>query len=93
MPSFRVDGFKLIVNTRGEKGHRPHCHVEYAGAWVVVRLDVTFKTYDAVGMKAKDVKRARDLVVAHYGRLRQIWEEMVEGTDANAEANQEDREY
>jgi hypothetical protein len=54
---------------------------------------VTFKTYDAVTMKAKDVKRARDLVVAHYGRLRQIWEEMVEGTDANAEANQEDREY
>jgi len=78
VPSFLVDGFRLTINTRDEKGHRPHCHVLYAGAEVLIRLDETLEAYDSNGMKPKDIKRARILVAAYYFRLLQIWSEKVE---------------
>jgi hypothetical protein len=82
MPSFRADGFKLVINTRDEKGHRPHCHVVYGDARVVIRLDETLEAYDSRGMKPKDERRARELVAANFRRLREWWDEKVENQGA-----------
>lgn len=89
MPSFLADGFRLSVFTCDEKGHPPHCHVRYGNARVTIRLDPTFEAYDVAGMKNKDVQRARAVVAIHYRRLRQIWDEKVEGQNGNTQANQE----
>lgn len=89
MPSFLAGGFRLNIFTRDEKGHRPHCHVRYGSAKVTIRLDPTFEAYDVAGMKGKDVERARALVATHYWRLRQLWDEKVEGQNDDIQANQE----
>jgi len=73
MPALEVEGFRLIVNSRDERGHRPHVHVVKAGTKVLVRLDASLTPYGLVRMSRRDVARARELVAEHFDRLTQWW--------------------
>jgi len=46
VPARDIEGFRLIVNTRGERGHRPHVHVVRAGTKVQIVLDETLTPYN-----------------------------------------------
>ena len=73
MPSIEVEGFRLTVNTRDERGHGPHVHVIKAGTKVCIALDASLSPYRLVGMKKRDIARARELVGEHFGQLMQWW--------------------
>lgn len=74
VPTLEVEGFRLTVNTRDERGHRPHVHVIKAGTKVLVTLDAELKPYRLTGMSRSDVSRARELVALHFDRLSEWWE-------------------
>jgi hypothetical protein len=73
MPSLRVEGFRLIVNTRGERGHQPHVHVIKGGTRVVITLDEWLTPYGPRGMTMRDIARARELVADNLDRLMEWW--------------------
>ncbi len=73
MPSLQIEGFRLIVNTRGERGHRPHVHIVRAGGTCKVLLDSTLIAFDAHRMQRRDVERARRLVEANFECLFSWW--------------------
>jgi Domain of unknown function (DUF4160) len=73
MPGIEIDGFRLAVNTRDERGHRPHVHVIKAGSKCKIVLDSYLETYDIVKMKKSDVAKARKLVVENFGKLMELW--------------------
>lgn len=75
MPRIEVEGFRLSVYTRDERGHRPHVHVSKAGVKVQILLDASLAPYNAQGMKSRDIARARELVGAHFGKLMRWWEQ------------------
>jgi hypothetical protein len=59
-PQRRLGKFEVWVYTRNERGHRPHVHVFYGGAEVVIFIGVRAKVRENPGaMKAKDVREAR----------------------------------
>ena len=74
MPKITVEGFDLIVNTRDERGHRPHVHVLKAGGKVQVFLDATLQPYKLNRMSKRDVARARELVGEFFDVLLGWWE-------------------
>lgn len=73
VPGIEVEGFRLAINTRDERGHKPHVHVIKAGAKCKIVLDATLEPYDIVAMKKPDVARARELVAEHFGKLMDWW--------------------
>lgn len=70
MPKISIEGFDLIVNTRDERGHRPHVHVLKAGGKVQIMLDASLAPYRLYRMSRRDVTRARELVGEHFEKLR-----------------------
>ena len=68
-----VDGFQLTINTRDERGHKPHVHVVKAGAKCVIMLDASFATYKPRGMSRRGMARARVLVAKHFDLLMEWW--------------------
>lgn len=73
MPGLHADGFLLLIHIRGEKGHRPHVHVEKAEHQCTILLDDALTPYD-VFMRPPDVARARRLVSANRLRLQEWWD-------------------
>jgi len=72
MPGLMVEGFQLMVYTRGERGHRPHVHVLKAEFSCTIRLDPDLTVYDPK-MRGRDIRRARELVAANFTRLLIWW--------------------
>ena len=73
MPGIEIDGFRLAINTRSERGHRPHVHAIKAGTKCKIILDKSLEAYDIVKMKKPDVAKARRLVAENFGRLMELW--------------------
>ena len=73
MPGVEIDGFRIIVNTRDERGHRPHVHVIKARSKCKILLNAALEPYD-IRMSKRDVNRARTLVGARFGFLLDLWE-------------------
>jgi hypothetical protein len=69
MPTLEVDGFRLTINSRDERGHKAHVHVIKAGAKVLITLDASLAPYNLKDMSRRDVIRARELVAEHFGKL------------------------
>jgi hypothetical protein len=53
MPTLEVEGFRLTINSRDERGHGAHVHAIKAGAKVLIALDAGLTPYRSVGMKRK----------------------------------------
>jgi len=73
MPGIEIDGFRLAVNTRDERGHRPHVHVIKAESKCKIVLDGYLEAYDIVKMKKSDIAKARKLVAENFGKLMELW--------------------
>jgi len=73
MPGIEVEGYRIVVNTRDERGHRPHVHVIRGGEKCKLLLDASVTPYD-IRMSRRYVQRARELVDEHFDRLMEIWE-------------------
>lgn len=73
MPGIEIDGFRIIVNTRDERGHRPHVHVVKARSKCKILLNATLTPYD-IRMSKRDVNHARTLIAARFGCLLGLWE-------------------
>ena len=73
MPGVEIEGFRIVVNTRDERGHKPHVHVLKGSGKCKIVLDATLTPYD-IRMGKRDVRRARELVGEHFGELVQLWE-------------------
>jgi hypothetical protein len=61
------------VYTRNERGHRPHVHVFYGGAEVVIFIGPRAEVRENIAMKIKDVREAQLLVSEHHGELSELW--------------------
>jgi hypothetical protein len=72
VPRIDIEGFRLTVNTRDEKGHRPHVHVLKGGEKCKVLLDAIGTPYD-IRMSKPNVARARELIVEHFDQLLGWW--------------------
>jgi len=48
-------------------------HVIKAGAKVLITLDPDLTPYRVVGMKRRDIVRARELVGGNFGQLMEWW--------------------
>lgn len=73
MPGIEVEGFRIVINTRDERGHRPHVHVIKAREKCKIVLDASLEPYD-IRMSRRNVKRARELVGEHFSKLVRLWE-------------------
>jgi hypothetical protein len=69
MPTLEIEGFRLTINSRDERGHSAHVHVIKAGAKVLITLDADLTPYRIVGMQRRNVARARELVGENFGEL------------------------
>lgn len=74
MPGIEVEGFRIVVNTRDERGHKPHVHVikdreNCKSSWTLHSNLMTFVC------RGKNVRRARELVGDHFAKLARLWEE------------------
>lgn len=58
MQGIAVEGFRIVVNTRDERGHRPQVHVIQSGTKCKIMLDKTLTPYEIVGMSKSHVRRA-----------------------------------
>jgi hypothetical protein len=73
MPGVEIDGFRIIVNTRDERGHRPHVHVIKARSKCKILLNAALTPY-YIRLYKRDVNRARTHVAARFGYLLDLWE-------------------
>ncbi len=74
MPQRRFGRFEIWIYTRNERGHRPHAHVFYAGAEVVILIGPRAEVRENVGgMKLKDVRDAQVVVAEHHVELAVLW--------------------
>lgn len=73
MPGIEVEGFRIVVNTRDERGHKAHVHVIKDREKCKIILDASLEPYD-IRMSRRSVKRARELVGDNFGKLVQLWE-------------------
>jgi len=73
VPTLEIDGYRLTINSRDERGHKPHVHVIKAGSKVLICLDSALRPYRAVGMTRKEIARARELVGQNFGKLMKWW--------------------
>lgn len=74
MPGKEFDGFRIVVNTRDERGHRPHVHAIKGTTKCKIVLARSLVAYDIVRMTAKNVRRARELVADNFGFFLDLWE-------------------
>jgi hypothetical protein len=77
MPGIRVEGFRLMINTRDERGHRPHVHVIKAEFSCKIRLDPTLTAYEP-RMRSRDIQSARELVATNFAILMNWWNQYNE---------------
>jgi hypothetical protein len=68
-----VEGFRIVVNTRDERGHKAHVHVIKDREKCKILLDASLEAYD-IRMSRRNVARARELVGEHFGKLARLWE-------------------
>jgi hypothetical protein len=73
VPTLEIEGFRLTINSRDERGHGPHVHAIKAGAKVLITLDAALTPYRAAAMKRRDIVRARELVAENFSRLMEWW--------------------
>jgi len=73
VPGIEVEGFRIVVNTRDERGHKPHVHVIKDREKCKIILDASLEPYD-IRMSRQNVRRARELVGEHFGKLVRLWE-------------------
>jgi hypothetical protein len=73
VPGIEAEGFRIVVNTRDERGHKPHVHVIKDREKCKIILDATLQPYD-IRMTKQHVRRARELVGDHFGELVRLWE-------------------
>jgi hypothetical protein len=74
MPQRRIGKFEVWVYTRNEKGHRPHVHIFFGGAEVVIFIGPQAEVRENRGhMKIKDVREAQHAVAEHSDELLRIW--------------------
>ncbi len=73
VPTLEVEGFRLTVNSRDERGHKPHVHVIKGGTKVLIALDPSLTPYRLKDMSRRDVARARELVADHFVELMEWW--------------------
>ena len=73
MPGIETEGFRIIVNSRDERGHKAHVHVIKADQKCKIVLDASLAPFD-IRMTKRDVRRARELVGEHFGELARLWE-------------------
>ncbi len=74
MPGKEFAGFRIVVNTRDERGHKPHVHVIKARAKCKIVLNRSLTPYDIVRMSMRDVQKAREIVGEHFGYFIGLWE-------------------
>ena len=74
MPGKEFDGFRIVVNTRDERGHKPHVHVIKGRTKCKIFLDRSLVPYDIIRMSQRDVRKARELVGEHFGYFADLWE-------------------
>ena len=72
MPGIEVEGFRIVVNTRDERGHKAHVHVIKSEWKCKIMLDASLTPYDIL-MSKRDVRRARELVAEHFDYLCALW--------------------
>ncbi len=72
MPTvLQQDGFDILIYTRD---HLPrHVHVFRAGTEVVINID-TLAIRDVLGMRAKNVRKALEIVAANQEFLQSEWQ-------------------
>lgn len=58
MPTLEVEGFRLTINSRDERGHGAHVHVIKAGSKVLITLDSALTPFRVIG---------------NFGRLMEWW--------------------
>ena len=74
MPQRRFGKFEVWVYSRNERGHRPHAHVFYGGAEVVIFIGPRAEVRENPGaMKIKDVREAQIVVAEHHAELLKLW--------------------
>ena len=73
MPGLEVEGFRIAVNTRDERGHKPHVHVIKNREKCKILLDESLEAYD-IRMSKRNVQRARELVGDNFSKLVRLWE-------------------
>lgn len=73
MPGLEVEGFRIAVNTRDERGHKPHVHMIKDREKCKILLDDSLVAYD-IRMSRRNVQRARELVGDNFGKLVRLWE-------------------
>ena len=73
MPGIEVEGFRIVVNTRDERGHKPHVHAIKDREKCKIILDASLEAYD-IRMSRQNVRRARELVGDNFGKLLRLWE-------------------
>jgi hypothetical protein len=73
VPGLEVEGFRIAINTRDERGHKPHVHVIKDREKCKILLDVSLEPYD-IRMSRRNVRRARELVADNFGKLVRLWE-------------------
>ena len=74
MPGIKVESCRIVVNTRDEHGHKPHVHAIKDREKCKIILDASLEPYD-IRMLRQNVRRARELVGDHFGKLVRLWEE------------------
>ncbi len=72
VPGIEIEGFRIGVNTRDERGHKPHAHVIKDREKCKIILDDSLEPYD-ICMSRKSVGRARELVGNNFGKLLRLW--------------------
>lgn len=58
MPGMEFGAFRIVVNTRDERGHEPHVHVIKGRTKCKIVLDDSLTPYDIVRMAKRDVQKA-----------------------------------
>jgi hypothetical protein len=73
VPQRRLGKFEVWVYTRSERGHRPHVHVFYGGAEVVIFIGPRAVVRENSGMKREDVHEAQAVIAEHHVELLELW--------------------
>jgi hypothetical protein len=73
VPGRLIDGFRLAVNIRGERGHMPHVHVTKSGTRCKIALSNTLTPYGNIGMSDRDIRKAQELIAAHFVYFINLW--------------------
>ena len=73
LPGIEIEGFRIVINTRDERGHKAHVHVIKGREKCKIVLDAVLTPYD-IQMTRPNVRRARELVAERFAELLGLWE-------------------